>query len=509
MRLEELVGQVVAAHPDEPALEVGGEVQTYAELWTSAEACRGAVEAYLRPPYRVGLQTTRSAATYAAYLGSLLAGATVVPISSGTPAGRARAIAEAAEVCVVLGEGPRSSSVGNRPSIEVTATGGPQPHGDSPAAASTHVDHGHASMAYIMFTSGSTGRPKGVPISHENALAFIRDSVVRFGLGPGCRMTQAFDLSFDVSVFDLFAAWCSGATLIVPGRLDLMHPVAWVRSAGITHWASVPSVPTAARALGELEAGSMPSLEFSLFIGEPLRLDVAEAWQAAAPDGAIVNFYGPTELTVAASSHQLSQRTDRWRRTPNATAPIGRIHGHLDWKLDRSGREADGAVEGELLVRGVQRFDGYLDPKDNETRFVDDSGNMHDGSRAVQAEDWYRTGDLVRDLGEGELLHLGRIDSQVKVRGYRVELGEIEAAICRVPGIDDAAVVTREGALQQLEIVAFMVGRTRPDPDLRRCLIETLPPYMVPQRMHWLEFLPQTTSGKIDRVALARQATES
>ncbi|WP_307937382.1 AMP-binding protein, partial [Salinispora arenicola] len=191
--------------------------------------------------------------------------------------------------------------------------------------------------------------------------------------------------------------------------------------------------------LRSLRPGSMPSLRWSLFAGEQLTLAQARAWADATPGSTLENLYGPTELTVTCTRYQLPADPARWPRTSNDTVPIGRVHPHLEGVL----LAPDGTAgnEGELCIRGTQRFDGYLDPTQNHGRFVD-----HVGDRTTQVDrlpgpqHWYRTGDRVRQEN-GELVHLGRIDDQVKIHGYRIELGEIESVLRRHPGLHEVVVL--------------------------------------------------------------------
>jgi amino acid adenylation domain-containing protein len=508
-RLDDLVADTCRRYPDVVALDMSCASVSYRSLAASARRIASLIMGFRPgPPRRIGLLTSRDPECYAAYLAILQAGAVVVPISRAIPEGRMAAIAEAAGLGLVLAtsSAPPVPMGGPRSGLTVLAVPefASDPDASAPDASEPCAVERRDDLAYILFTSGSTGRPKGVPISHHNALSFLRHNIAKHRLGPGCRMSQTFDLSFDVSVYDLFGAWGSGATLVVPEPSDLLHPARWVNERGITHWASVPSVISAARRLGELAPDAMPSVRLSLFIGQQLAQEQAEAWQRAASRGVIENFYGPTELTVAVSAYRLPRDIGQWPLTANRTVPIGRVYPHLEAMVMDAGTEPG---VGELCVRGPQRFGGYLDARDNAGRFTG-SREGRDSSGLPAADDWYRTGDLVRQGADGVLIHLGRIDQQVKIRGYRIELPEIEGALRLQPGIEDAVVITTAGVIGGQELVAFYSGTERPAHVIREHLGMLLPSYMLPRRILHVPSFPLTISGKIDRLELVKRASE-
>jgi acyl-CoA synthetase (AMP-forming)/AMP-acid ligase II len=241
----------------------------------------------------------------------------------------------------------------------------------------------------------------------------------------------------------------------------------------------------------------MPTLQWSVFGGEPLTLRAARDWQAAAPGSRLEVLYGPTELTISCTSYRFPEDPSDWPHTPNGTAPIGTGHPDLDLVLlDEDGRPSD---TGELCVRGPLRFAGYLDPAQDAGRFLTED-HRPAGDGPPEEKDWYRTGDRVT-VRDGLLVHLGRTDHQVKIRGHRIELGEIEAALRALPGVRDAVVVTVPAADGEAELRAA-VGGTGPAEALYTALGERLPPYMMPARITVLDQLPLNPNGKLDRRAL-------
>ncbi|WP_245235370.1 AMP-binding protein [Streptomyces violaceorubidus] len=513
--LYDLVADTARRCPGAIALETPADPpMTYRELIGAAELLGRFIAAAVdgEVPDRIGLLASKSARTYAAYLAVLGLGATVVPLSASAPPKRVQSVARAAGLDLILTAGGRAADVltnGSRGAAEgLRAAAGPRllPIPDPrdlaklPPAPRRPVQD----TAYILFTSGSTGKPKGVPVSHANALSFVTHNLKRYGTGLGDRMTQNFDLAFDVSVFDLFVAWGSGAALVAPGPQDLLHPVRWVNRRAITHWTSVPSAISNALGLRELPSDSMPTLRFSIFLGEQLTVEQAEAWRRAAPRGVLENAYGPTEMTVFVSSYRLPDRVTNWPTTANRTIPVGRVYDHLEAVVVADGREAD---EGELCVRGPQRFDGYLDPRDNAGRFLTlRQGRFGPaGGPLPGPADWYRTGDLVSRDQDGTLTHLGRLDAQVKIRGHRVELAEIEGALRLQPDVADAVVLALPGHFGSQDLVAFYTsvpGHGTDSRALRTHLARTLPAYMIPRRFTLLDSLPLTSNGKVDRMAL-------
>ncbi|MET8979532.1 amino acid adenylation domain-containing protein [Streptomyces sp. NPDC004539] len=480
-------------HPDETALEAGGEELTYRQLRSAVEE----LAEKIGEVKRVGLLASRTLPAYAGWLAALRAGAAVVPLNPEHPAARAAEIGRAAGLDLILAdaaeEGP--GDVG----VPVLAVGVDEVKAWAEQAepARPYTPPAPDDAAYLIFTSGSTGRPKGVPVAHRNICAYLDDLAGRYGIGPGSRLSQSFELTFDGSVHDLFVAWTAGGTLVVPRRAQLMSPVRTVNTLRLTHWFSVPSLISFASRLGTLTPGAMPTLRWSVFGGEPLTLRAAREWRAAAPHSRVDVLYGPTEATISCTGHLLPDDPADWPDTPNGTAPIGTPHPSVEAVLlDEDGTPGD---SGELCVRGALRFSGYLDPAENTGRFLDEELRPADGPPA--AGHWYRTGDRVARQG-GVLVHLGRTDQQVKIRGHRIELGEIEAALRRQEGVRDAAVIAADAADGEPELLAAVSGTT-PAPDaLYEAVGGELPPYMMPRRITVLDALPLNANGKIDRRAL-------
>ncbi|MER7865349.1 amino acid adenylation domain-containing protein [Amycolatopsis japonica] len=508
-RLFDWFGDTVAGSGSSTAIEVAGLTLSYDELRAAVErmAVR-LVSAAGRRPDRVGLLTSRSLASYVGYLAIQRLGAAVVPLNQGAPVARNLVITKDAglDVTIVddtsakqLPEYPRQSGI---PIVDLTGDrwralldgGEPLPE----------IGSGDGDVAYIIYTSGSTGSPKGVPVTHECVSSLLEDNIQRFGFADDCRVSQTFELFFDGSIVELFATWGTGATLCVPQHSEVFTPVRFVNEKRLTHWLSVPSIISFARRLRALAPGSMPNLRRGMFGGEPLNLEQVEVWRAAAPNAKIHNCYGPTELTVICTGYEVPAERADWPVTSNRSMPIGEIFPHLDYVLlDEDLRECS---DGELCVRGPQRFPGYLDSGDNAGRFLSfdgERGAVYDGSEPLTPAHWYRTGDRVR-RESGELVHLGRVDDQIKVRGNRVELGEIESALRRHPSIAEVVVVALTAADGEVDLHAVYAGDPVDESEFVR-LLEELPVYMRPRGYHQRDSIPLAANGKVDRKGLTEE----
>lgn len=352
-------------------------------------------------------------------------------------------------------------------------------------------------IAYILFTSGSTGIPKGVMVAHQNVLPFLDYMVDRYGITEQDRMSQMFDMTFDLSVFDMFVSWERGACVCCPSQKTLIKPNKFIQEMGLTVWFSVPSTAAFMKQLGMLKHGLYPSLRWSLFCGEPLPVSTATAWLKAAPNSTLENLYGPTELTIACTLY-------RWDpvHSPEESVlgivPIGYPYPGMNvLVVDENLKEVCPGKEGELLMNGPQMSLGYWkDPEKTNAAFV-----IPPGKKDI----FYRTGDRVcHAKANGPLIHLGRIDFQVKVLGHRVELGEIEAVVRKTCGLDGVVAlgwpITPSGCGG---IEVFIEGdKINNQVLLRKTIASQLPDYMVPRRFHFMRNLPRNVNSKFDRKAM-------
>jgi amino acid adenylation domain-containing protein len=506
MDLYSCFARSLSRRPGAVALEIGERRISYQELAELAGyVCDDIRSRSATPPGRVAILAARSAETFACYLAALRIGATVVPLSQSNPPARSREMCRQADVGIVAGSAEALAGLGpiGVPTLEVCVdtaarrrAAGRPPSADGPLEPQE--------TAYVLFTSGSTGRPKAVPIKHANVVPYIRAGIERYQVGPGCRLSQTFELTFDPSVFDMFVSWGAGATLVVPAQDEVISPVSFVNHRKLTHWLSVPSVISLAHRLRTLRPRAMPQLRWSLFCGEALTLDQARTWAAAAPNSVLENLYGPTELTITCSRFRLGRDPRHWPAPANGTVPIGEVHDGHDWfLLGPDGAPAAG--EGELCIRGPQRFAGYLRPEDMSGRFLryEPPGAVHSDPGPVTSAHWYRTGDLVRHEPSVGLIYLGRVDSQLKIRGYRIEPAEVECILRTHPSVTEAVVLGLwSGISGQLELHAFYTGTPVAEPRLAGFAAARLPSYLRPAGFTHVEALPLSANGKVDRARL-------
>jgi amino acid adenylation domain-containing protein len=354
------------------------------------------------------------------------------------------------------------------------------------------------SIAYLLFTSGSTGTPKGVMVAQRNVRHFVDVMVERYGITEQDRFSQTFDLTFDLSAFDMFVAWERGACLCRPSHKTLLNPGRFIQESKLTMWFSVPSVGAFMKRLGMLKPDMYPTLRWSLFCGEPLLVEIASAWAQAAPNSILENLYGPTELTIACTLYRWDAKNSP-AECNLGVVPIGWPYPGMEaMVVNDSLQEVAHGQEGELLVAGPQRSLGYW-----QDAVKTDAAFVHVPDRP---EIFYRTGDRVRrPVGANPLVYLGRLDHQVKIQGYRVELGEVEAHLRQEANVEAAVAlgwpVTPSGAAG---IVAFVGNTTLSQEELRARLRTKLPGYAVPREIRVLPQLPLNANGKVDRNALLK-----
>jgi amino acid adenylation domain-containing protein len=494
----------VASAPHELALDISDTRVTYTEMQSRALRMAEILDKPGRPRVVV-LHAQRSADLYVAYLAAVSLGAVVVPVDPGTPPQRLGTILGALGAGTVMTD--REVMPDHHGTWSVLRIDQRADAALVPAREPGDPDLASPMPAYVMFTSGSTGEPKGVPVHGTAVEAYVNTVGDLVNLHPGDRHSQAFSLAFDLSVHDLFVTWSRGATLVPPSDRSHQLMGRYVGECELSHWFSVPSsIDLAARAGRLAPSTEGPAgLRWAGFCGEALTYYQVGRIREAYPGTSISNLYGPTELTIACAAYHLPGRPSEDVPTTNGTVPIGTLFDTVEGSL----RAAGEVRFRELLVRGSQRFDGYLDARHNARAFTSDEG-FGEGE-PMPAAAWYRTGDLVEELDNGLLVHRGRFDDQVKVAGHRVELREVEAHLRRLDAVEEAAVVHARlpGATGGSTLVAFYVGQDDISKTLVQELAASLPPYMIPRRFTRVSSFPLNANGKIDRSALRARVEEA
>ncbi|GLX00432.1 amino acid adenylation domain-containing protein [Microtetraspora sp. NBRC 16547] len=507
--------RVVEEHPDRLAVIGDDRTLSYAELAGEVRAVAAAVKAHTSPGGRVALLLDHGPGTLAAILGTLTAGAAYVPLDPNYPAERLARMAQLAEPdLLIAGPGHRRLADALLAGAKVLDITELPPAPVAPPAEPVDVDPDAA--AYILFTSGSTGRPKGVVQTHRNALFQIRTHTNNLRIGPSDRTSVLSSFSFDMAVTDSFSALLNGAAVVPVDmrRHGLTHLAEVLTERGVTIYHSTPTVYR--YLLDALAAdGRLPSVRAVVLGGEEVvRDDLDRFLRHFGDDCVFVNGYGATEISFAIQNHLSTADIRAGRGTGAGVVPIGfPLHG-AEIELCRTGGEAagdegeaEGEAEGEIVIRSPHLAGYWRNPDGDQARF----GVDPDGMR------YYRTGDLGRRLPDGRIAYLGRLDRQVKIRGHRVELGEVEAALAALPEVARAAVVARE-VRGERRIVAYVIGDPGNPVDaadavdavdaaaLRRRLASTLPDFMLPSMIVPMKSFPLTPTGKVDAGALPAPA---
>jgi amino acid adenylation domain-containing protein len=482
------------ARPDAVALADGTREITFAELIAMAdgvaaavaERSAGEVVGVLLPP---GLWTTVAA------LGALRAGRAYMPLDPGLPRARLEAMTAAVDCDCLLTDSAAGLGDwfdGGLVATDAAALTGRAPRGSAPV--------GGDDLAYVIFTSGSTGTPNAVGVQHGPASAFVAHTAARLRLSGEDVVLQLHSTSFDSSIEEVWATLAAGARLVAPEtsvlEMEAILAQAAERRVTVLHMVTSYWRAFVAELLGGLSAGALERVRHVETGGEAMRREDFEAWQECELSSVpLHNGYGPTEAVVTATGFLIGPGTEL---PPAATmVPIGRpLPGRLLSVRDDEGEVAAGEV-GELFIGGDLLAKGYLnDPALTARRFLPDP--------ARAAGRMYRTGDLVRELPDGALEFLGRADEQVKVRGYRVELGEVAAALRRLDGVGDAAVVLLDERSGRLgAAVVLEQGCVKTGAEMAAELGRSLPAYMVPPVVEPVAAVPvSVTSGKVERQAV-------
>jgi len=490
----------VQAGPARPALIFPEQTLSFGKLAELAvRAAAGLTALGLRPGDIVALQLPKRLETYVLWLACIRQAFTYVFIDPKNPPERTASILAR-----------------TRPALHVSLTDDANPHGrhltlgggdagadwidklaaGAPVPVAPAVAHG-LTPAYIMFTSGSTGEPKGAVIPHQGVVTLMtwaRDKVIK---GEQLRFSNLNPLHFDNSVFDLYCGLMNGATLVPVETAALSNPMAWVRRLRDDQASVVFAVPTLFLTLDRLKLlspESLPLARIFLFGGEGFPIEALKAFhQRFAGQARLINVYGPTETSCICSSIEIDAAQLEAAKT--GFPSLGRMHPGFDYLvLDEEQKPAE---IGELWIGGPCVGLGYYaNPTETQRRFCQDP--QQDRYRSV----WYRSGDLVSEDVSGLLWFRGRVDNQVKIRGHRIELEEIDLAVEQIAGVLRASCVAVEAA-GGLELrLAYAAIREIPTAEVMVHCAQVLPSYMRPTQAVQMRELPENANGKVDRKAI-------
>jgi amino acid adenylation domain-containing protein len=481
--IHRIVEDRVAEQPDAIAVCAGDERLSYAELNERADRVAAALASSAGA--RIGICLDRSPALVAVLLGVLKAGASYVPMDPNWPAERRAFVARDAGLTLLITD----SADGTTPWLTPDEL-----FAHRPDPARNHAEPSPDQPAYVIYTSGSTGLPKGVAVPHRNVGRLLDATAAEFALGPADVWTQFHSVAFDFSVWEIWGCLMTGGRLVLVPYRTSRAPAEFAALLAAERVSVLNQTPSAFGQLLDIDRETpLPdSLRLVIFGGEPLDTRSLVAWFDRHPERScrLVNMYGITETTVHVTAQDIGRA-----EALTGSRSVGRpLPGWQVYLRDQHGRLLPPGAAGEIYVGGAG-VAGYLNrPELAAVRFLPDE--FGDGPL-------YRTGDLGRLRPDGRLDHLGRVDSQVQLRGHRVELGEVRARLLDTPGVRTAAVVLRQDPADPIaaRLDAYVVGDAEPE-QVRRHAAAFLPDYMVPATVTRLPALPLTSNGKVDEARL-------
>ncbi len=518
--LPHAITEAASRTPDHEALRFAGAGLTYATLAErAAQLARFLTEGGVARGDRVGIYMNKSLESVIALYGIMLAGAAYVPLDPFAPVARLAFVIRDCGIRCLISRDDKAAALREMldlaPGLELLV--GVTPDDSWPVRVASWADVAtmpasgtptqpiEQDLAYILYTSGSTGDPKGIMHTHRSGLAFARWAADAYGLRPDDRLSNHAPLHFDLSTFDLFAGALAGATTVVIPEAVTRFPASiskLMQDERISVWYSVPFALTQMLLRGNVGARDLSNLRWLLFAGEVFPTKYLRQLMAALPHVRFSNLYGPTETNVCTYYH-----VDTVPADTDEPVSIGVACANAEALIvDADNRPVAPGAPGELLIRGPIVMRGYWGRPELTER-----GLFHRAFHPGYTEPYYHTGDLVLEMPDGNLKFLGRKDRQIKTRGYRVELDEIEVALLGHAAVQEAAVYAMpdpdgEGTNLIYAAVTAKEGATPTAEDLTEHLNSRLPWYAIPARIEIVAEFPRTSTGKIDRRALADQS---
>ncbi|MGK4579226.1 amino acid adenylation domain-containing protein [Kitasatospora sp. HPMI-4] len=495
MTLHELVAAAARRDPQAPAVITSHRTLSYTELDGLAEAVAERLRGSVRPEELVAVALDKGWEQIVAVLGVLKAGAAYLPLSADLPEARLRQLVELGRCSHVLTQASLLTSAAWPADAAVSTLEGIDRAPAGPAAGTRD------SLAYVMFTSGSTGTPKGVMVEHGGVADTVLEINRRFGVGPRDRSLALTSLSFDLSVYEIFGPLAAGGAVVVPDPERAGDPAHWaelMERHGVSLWHTVPALlEMLVSWLGESGTPAPGPLRLAVLSGDWIPVGLPDRVRDRYPAARVVSMGGATETSINSLIYEIGDVDPSWTSIPYGDP----LPGEGCLLLDDSLAPVPAGTAGELCITGTGLARGYWDdPRQTEAAFVRHS------ELGVRM---YRTGDRARVRPDGTLEFLGRSDLQVKIHGFRVELGEIEAALRGAADVDQAVAVALGPKTARDRVVAFVTPGPHAVPDeaaITAELAARLPGHLVPQRIHVVAALPLTANGKVDRAALAATA---
>jgi amino acid adenylation domain-containing protein len=503
--------------PQKPSVEVNNVQMTYKELGLLSSKIAKAIQKQKIKTSPVGLLTYRSFSSYAGILGIMYTKNIYLPLNPYFPLNRTKKMIEMVGCKVIIvGNECKDYFLKLLPNISEPMTF-IFPDIKEIDEISSDYDHNFIysneiedaeefreikdidedAIVYFVFTSGSTGEPKIVQQSNKNVITYLDYVSKRYKLDENDRVSQTFELTFDNSIHDMFICWKYGACLYCVPRNYVMMPSGFIKDKQLTVWYSVPSIALNMLRLNRLKAGSLPSLKYTLFCGEALPKNLTKCWAKAANNSIIENYYGITETTHQISVYKWDDEKSE-DECINDIVSIGKIFNGIKYCiLDENKKIVSPREPGELYVSGVQITKEYFnDPERTKAAYVK--------IPQIGNEVWFKTGDLVKERENGNLNYLGRLDNQVQILGNRVELQEVDCILKRASNSEmvvSLAWPIKNGIAER--IVSFIAGSKEQEKAriLQYCR-NTLPPYMVPHDIFFIDKIPLNDNGKFDKQKL-------
>jgi len=498
-----LVEQQAKRTPEAPAIEQSGRRMNFCELDANAnQLAHLLIHAGVKPDEPIGICMERSLEMGVALLGTLKAGGACLPLDPSYPRERLEFMCRDAKVRILITQPGLAPELNDRIPHKIMLTpdlGNLTPESsENPAVAITPEN-----LAYVIYTSGSTGTPRGVELTHRGIANHQLAATGLYNLDAQDRVLQFSSISFDIAIEEMFPTWSAGGCVV------LRDPTLELQARGFMRWLqekciTVVDLPTAfwhewVHQLSELRQPLPDTLRLVIVGGEKASASAYAAWKGIA-GGRVewINTYGPTEASVIATAYDPSADS---RREISSELPVGKpVQGVQVYILDAEMEPVPVGATGEMHIGGLGVARGYLNrPELTAEKFIPDPFSTEPGARL------YKTGDLACFAADGNILFRGRRDDQIKIQGFRVELGEIESALSAFPGIDEVAVIAREDTPGHRHLAAYFVASQSHQPGIpaiRDYLKTKLPDYMVPSAFVPLQSLPLTPNGKVDRRAL-------